>query len=106
MPSSEGQANYDCGEFHMSRLRADLGSVVEGEEDGAVLLPGGALGTMAIPALPVRLVGSRCSWKTLRKLLPSYSHPPSTYMVYWVGRGMSCGSVSWGLGGGCVHVLC
>ena len=42
----------------------------------------------------------------LRKVLPSYSHPPSTYMVYWGGRGMSCGSVSRGLGGGCVHVLC
>ena len=28
----------------MSRLGADLGSVVEGEEDGAVLLPCGALG--------------------------------------------------------------
>ena len=28
----------------MGRLGANLGSVVEGEEDGAVLLPGGALG--------------------------------------------------------------
>ena len=28
----------------MGGLRANLGSIVEGEEDGAVLLPGGALG--------------------------------------------------------------
>ena len=33
----------------MGRLGANLGSVVEGEEDGAVLLPGGALGDYGDP---------------------------------------------------------
>ena len=32
----------------MGRLEANLGSVVEGEEDGAVLLPGGAYGNPGI----------------------------------------------------------
>ena len=47
----EGQANYNCCEFHMGRLGADLGSVVEGEEDGAVLLPSGALGDYGNPGV-------------------------------------------------------
>ena len=44
VPSSKGKADYDCGKFHVGRLGANLGSVVKGDEDGAVLLPGGALG--------------------------------------------------------------
>jgi hypothetical protein len=43
VPSSKGKANYNCCKFHMGRLGANLGSVVKGEEDGAVLLPIGAL---------------------------------------------------------------
>ena len=43
VPSSKDKANYDCGKFHVGRLGANLGSVVKGEEDGAVLLPVGAL---------------------------------------------------------------
>ena len=35
----------------MGRLVADVGSVVEGKEDGAVLLPGGALGDYANPGI-------------------------------------------------------
>ena len=35
----------------MGRLVANLGSVVEGEEDGAVLLPGGALGDYGNPGV-------------------------------------------------------
>ena len=44
----------------MSRLRADLGSVVEGEEDDAVLLPGAALGDYSDPS-----VTSAVGWVTL-----------------------------------------
>ena len=44
MPSSKGKADYSCSKFHMGRLGANLGSVVKGDKDGAVLLPGGALG--------------------------------------------------------------
>ena len=44
VPSSEGKANDNCSKFHVGRLGANLGSVVKGDEDGAVLLPGGALG--------------------------------------------------------------
>ena len=51
MPSSEGQTNYYGGEFHVGRLGADLGTVVEGEEDGAFLLPGGALGDYGDPCI-------------------------------------------------------
>jgi len=50
----------------------------------------GPWGTMAMPTLPLRLVGSRASWNTPRKLFPSYSHPPSTYMVYCGGRWRFC----------------
>ena len=35
----------------MGRLRADLGSVVESEEDDAVLIPGGALGDYSDPGV-------------------------------------------------------
>ena len=48
MPSAEGEADYDCGEFHVGRLEANLSSVVKGEEDGAFLLPGGAFGDYCI----------------------------------------------------------
>ena len=44
MPSSEGKADDNCSEFHVGRLGANLGSVDKGDENGAVLLPGGALG--------------------------------------------------------------
>ena len=57
MPSSEGQANYDCSEFHVGRLGANLGSVVEGEEDGAVLLPVGALGNYGDPGIAFAVGG-------------------------------------------------
>ena len=43
VPSSKGKADYDCCKFHMSGLGANLGSVVKGEEDCAVLLPVGGL---------------------------------------------------------------
>ena len=35
----------------MGRLVADVGSVVEGKEDGAVLLPGGTLGDYGDPSV-------------------------------------------------------
>ena len=35
----------------MGRLRSDLSSGVEGEEDGAVLLPGGTLGDYGDPGI-------------------------------------------------------
>ena len=41
----------------MGRLGADLGSVVEGEEDGAVLLPGGALGDYGNSGVPSAVGG-------------------------------------------------
>ena len=43
VPSSEGKADDNCGKFHVGRLGANLGSVVKGDENGAVLLPVGAL---------------------------------------------------------------
>ena len=41
----------------MGRLGADLGSVVEGEEIGAVLLPGGALGDYGNPCVTSAIGG-------------------------------------------------
>ena len=46
----EGEADYDCGEFHVGRLGANLSSVFKGEEDGAFLLLGGALGDYGDPS--------------------------------------------------------
>ena len=57
MPSAEGEADYDCCKFHVGRLGADLGSVVEGEEDGAFLLPGGALGNNGDPCVAFAVGG-------------------------------------------------
>ena len=44
MPSAEGETEDDCSEFHVGRLGSNVGSVVQGEEDCACLLPGGAVG--------------------------------------------------------------
>ena len=41
----------------MGRLGANLGSVVEGEEDGAVLLPCGALGDYGDPGITSAIGG-------------------------------------------------
>ena len=57
MPSSKGKANYNCCKFHMGRLGANLGSVVKGEEDGAVLLPVGALGDYGDPGISFAVGG-------------------------------------------------
>ena len=43
VPSSEGKADDNCGKFHVSRLGADLGSVVKCDEDSTISLPVGAL---------------------------------------------------------------
>ena len=51
MPSAEGEADYDCGEFHVGRLGANLSSGVKGAEDGAFLLPGGAFGDYGDPSI-------------------------------------------------------
>ena len=59
MPSAEGETDYDCREFYVGRLGADLGSVVEGEEDGAVLQPVGALGDYSDPGIAF-VVGATC----------------------------------------------
>ena len=57
MPSAEGDDDYDCCEFHVGRLGADLGSVVKGEEDGAGLLPGGALRNYGYPCVAFAVCG-------------------------------------------------
>jgi hypothetical protein len=51
VPLSKGKANYDCCKFHVGRLGANLGSVVKGEEDGAVLLPIGSLRDYGNPSV-------------------------------------------------------
>ena len=57
MPSAEGEADYDCGEFQVGRLGANLSSVVKGEEDGAFLLPGGAFGDYGDPGIAFAVGG-------------------------------------------------
>ena len=57
VPSSKGKANYDCCKFHVGRLGDNLGSVVKGEEDGAVLLPVGALGNFGDPGFTCAVGG-------------------------------------------------
>ena len=57
MPSAEGDSEYDCSEFYVGRLGSNLGSVVQGEEDGAVLLPGGALGDYGDPCVAFAVGG-------------------------------------------------
>ena len=60
----------------MGRLGADLGSVVEGEEDGAVLLPGGALGDYGDPGVTsavggVALFFLECAEEVVAVIFPS-----------------------------------
>ena len=57
MPSAESESEYDCGEFHVGRLGSNLGSVVQGEEDCAFLLPGGAVGDYGDPSIAFAVGG-------------------------------------------------
>ena len=51
VPSSESKADDNCSEFHVGGLGANLGSVVKGDENGAVLLAVGALGDYGNPGV-------------------------------------------------------
>ena len=57
MPSAEGESEYDCSEFHVGRLGSNLGSVVQGEEDCAFLLPRGAVGDYGDPSIAFAVGG-------------------------------------------------
>ena len=66
-----------------------------------LLIQSGSVGTIAIPADPRRLVGSRCSWNAVLKSALSVSQPPSSYMVLAVG-GVWVNSTTVVVVGGCV----
>ena len=68
----------------MGRLGADLGSVVEGEEDGAVLLPGGALGDYANPGITGAVGGVTLFLEDAEEVVAVVF--PSTIYVYGVLR--------------------
>ena len=57
MPSAEGESEYDCSEFHVGRLGSNVGSIVQGEEDRAFLLPGGAVGDNGDPSIAFAVGG-------------------------------------------------
>ena len=57
MPSAEGESEYDCSKFHVGRLGSNVGSVVQGEEDWAFLLPGGAFGDYGDPSIAFAVGG-------------------------------------------------
>ena len=68
----------------MGRLGADLGSVVEGEEDGAVLLPGGALGDYGNPGVTSAVGGVTLFLEDAEEVVAVIF--PSTIYVYGVLR--------------------
>ena len=82
MQSSEGQANYDCGEFHVGRLEADLGSVVEGEEEDAFLLPGGALGDNGDPCITGAVCGVALFLEDAEEVV-AVVFPSPIYVLRW-----------------------
>ena len=57
MPSAEGESEDDCSEFHVGRLGSNVGSIVQGEEDRAFLLPGGAVGDNGDPSIAFAVGG-------------------------------------------------
>ena len=68
----------------MGRLGANLGSVVEGEEDGAVLLPGGALGDYGDPSVTSAVGGVTLFLEDAEEVVAVVF--PSTIYVYGVLR--------------------
>ena len=57
MPPAEGESEDDCSEFHVGRLGSNVGSIVQGEEDRAFLLPGGAVGDNGDPSIAFAVGG-------------------------------------------------
>jgi hypothetical protein len=82
VPSAEGKADYDCSEFHVGRLVAYLGSIVEGEEDGAFLLPVGALGDYGDPGIAFAVGGVTLFLEYTKEVIAFVF--PSTIYVYGV----------------------
>ena len=82
VPSSKGKANCNCCEFHMGGLGANLGSVVKGEEDGAVLLPIVALRDYGNPGVASAVGGITLLLKYVEKVVACVF--PSTVDVYGV----------------------
>ena len=66
----------------MGRLGADLGTVVEGEEDGAFLLPGGALGDYGDPCITGAVGGVALFLEDAEEIVAIVF--PSTIYVYGV----------------------
>ena len=82
MPSSEGEADYNCSKFHVGRLGADLGSVVKGKEDDVFLLPGGALRDYGDPCVTGAVVGVALFLEDAEEVVAIVL--PSTIYVYGV----------------------
>ena len=66
----------------MGGLGADLSTVVEGEEDGAVLLPGGALGDYGDPCIAGAVGGVALFLEDAEEIVAIVF--PSTIYVYGV----------------------
>ena len=81
---AEAEANYDCCEFHVGRLRADLGSVVKGEEDGAVMLPGGTLRNYGYPCVAFAVCGVTLFLEYAKEVV-AFEFPSTIYVFGVVG---------------------
>ena len=57
MPSAECESEDDCSEFHVGRLGSNVGSIVQGEEDRAFFLLGGAVGDDGDPSIAFAVGG-------------------------------------------------
>ena len=67
----------------MGRLGANLGSVVEGEEDGAILLPGGALEDYGNPGITGAVGGVALLLKYSEEVV-AFIFPSTIIYVYGV----------------------
>ena len=66
-------------------MGANLGSVVEGEEDGAVLLPGGALGGYGDPSVTSAVGGVALFLEDAEEVV-AVVFPSTIYVYYGVLR--------------------
>ena len=57
MPPAECESEDDCSEFHVGRLGSNVGSIVQGDEDRAFCLPGGAVGDYGDPGIAFAVGG-------------------------------------------------
>ena len=80
----KGEADYNCCKFHVGRLGADLGSVVNSKKDDAVLLPGWALGNYSYSCVAFAVCGVTLFLEYAEEVV-AFEFPSTIYVYGVVG---------------------